>query len=104
MPRKASCWSGSSQDRNMRSPFESLYIQPSFESISWLWIHLVVIPLFGQCHINNNLMYFHPKSIGSPFKEREEEEEEVTRSLLLSKGQECGAYLQRFMQPSDESS
>ncbi|THG00503.1 hypothetical protein TEA_003998 [Camellia sinensis var. sinensis] len=30
----ASCWSGSSQDRNMRSPFESLYIQPSFESIS----------------------------------------------------------------------
>ncbi|THG16353.1 hypothetical protein TEA_029891 [Camellia sinensis var. sinensis] len=31
---KASCWSGSNQDRNMRSPFESLYIQPSFESVS----------------------------------------------------------------------
>ncbi|CAL5345198.1 unnamed protein product [Camellia sinensis] len=28
---------------------------------SRLWIHLVVIPLFGQCHINNNLMHFHPK-------------------------------------------
>ncbi|CAL5342602.1 unnamed protein product [Camellia sinensis] len=26
-----------------------------------LWIHLAVIPLFGQCHINNNLMHFHPK-------------------------------------------
>ena len=26
-----------------------------------LLIHLVVIPLFGQCHINNNLMHFHPK-------------------------------------------
>ncbi|CAL5402570.1 unnamed protein product [Camellia sinensis] len=29
----ASCGSGSSQDRNMRSPFESLYIQPFFKSI-----------------------------------------------------------------------
>ncbi|KAL7203598.1 hypothetical protein ACSBR2_016796 [Camellia fascicularis] len=27
----------------------------------WLWIRLVVIPLFGQCHINNNLIHFHLK-------------------------------------------
>ncbi|KAL7220335.1 hypothetical protein ACSBR2_013254 [Camellia fascicularis] len=26
-----------------------------------LWIHLIVIPLFSQCHINNNLIHFHPK-------------------------------------------
>ncbi|KAL7233428.1 hypothetical protein ACSBR1_017117 [Camellia fascicularis] len=26
-----------------------------------LWIRLVVIPLFGQCHINNNLIDFHLK-------------------------------------------
>ncbi|KAI7999904.1 hypothetical protein LOK49_LG09G00151 [Camellia lanceoleosa] len=69
-------------------PFQSLYIQPSFESISWLWIHLVVIPLLGQCHINNNLMHFHPKRYRFTFQRKrrrrrriqeEEEEEELTR-------------------------
>ncbi|CAL5359533.1 unnamed protein product [Camellia sinensis] len=27
----------------------------------WLWIRLVVIPLFSQCHISNNLIHFHLK-------------------------------------------
>ncbi|CAL5321510.1 unnamed protein product [Camellia sinensis] len=36
-------------------------VAPSNSLHRQLWIHLVVIPLFGQCHINNNLMHFHPK-------------------------------------------
>ncbi|XP_028076076.1 uncharacterized protein LOC114278260 isoform X1 [Camellia sinensis] len=36
-------------------------VAPSNPLHRQLWIHLVVIPLFGQCHINNNLMHFHPK-------------------------------------------
>ncbi|CAL5362801.1 unnamed protein product [Camellia sinensis] len=47
------------------SSSSSLFDQQSTDASSsgwrWLLIHLVVIPLFGQCHINNNLMHFHPK-------------------------------------------
>ncbi|XP_028094267.1 uncharacterized protein LOC114294326 isoform X2 [Camellia sinensis] len=45
-----------------------------------LRIHLVVIPLFSQCHINNNLMHFHPKRFTFQRKRRRRTNKEYDNS------------------------
>ncbi|KAL7231201.1 hypothetical protein ACSBR2_009463 [Camellia fascicularis] len=54
------------------------------EQLQRLWIHLVVIPLFGQCHINNNLMHFHPKRFTFQRKRRRRRTNKVKKLIAFS--------------------